>query len=54
MSEHIKIRVVVEEVVVDFEGNFHTGHYSQGAIDATIRATVEAALKAHAARKVAP
>ncbi len=50
MSENIKIRVVIEEVVVDFEGTVG-GHYSDASIKALLADSINGALELHAKRK---
>lgn len=46
MSESVKIRIVIEEVVVDYESSF-TGTYSHASIEALITKTVKAAIELH-------
>lgn len=50
MAENIKVRVVIEEVVVDFEGQVHSV-YPMKDIENIIKKAVDAALELHAKRK---
>lgn len=54
MAETIKIRVVVEEVVVDFEGSLDNLHYSNSSIEGFITKTVKSAIELHNLRKAPP
>ncbi len=56
MSEHLKIRVVVEEVVVDLDVSFQGLYrqYNLVELQALLKETVATALKAHEARKILP
>lgn len=50
MPEEIKIRVVIEEVVVDFHGSVGQA-YAQRDIEAIIKESVEGAVRLHKLRK---
>ncbi len=56
MAETIKVRVVIEEVVVDYEASFNGQYrqYTKDEVELAIKQTVKAALELHAKRNLTP